>query len=122
MQKADFNTLADFLRSSEREHRQRSLSLAADSRGDEAGFEKIRANVFGIFAAVLETARKVHGDGDASAAFFGQKLRDIPGAWRVSLAAAREKGDRENALVEKLKLESVSEIEKAFAAAKGEGK
>ena len=43
--------------------------------------------------------------------FFLKKLREIPSGWRSALAAARERGDSAAALVEKLKLDSVAEIE-----------
>ncbi|MBQ8263869.1 MAG: hypothetical protein IJY96_03710 [Oscillospiraceae bacterium] len=112
MNKTDFAALAAFLKESEGGHRAAAAALAADSRGDEAAFEKIRANVFGIFAAVLETAVKLHGESDTAFGFFAKKLREIPSSWRANLAAAGEKGDSEAALREKLKLESVAEIEK----------
>ncbi len=107
--------MLDFLKSAESDRRALAASLAAGSRVDEANFEKIHANVFGIFAAVLETAIKLHGESAKAEDFFAAKLRDIPVSWRTALVAAREKGDADAALTEKLKLESVAEIEKAFA-------
>ena len=107
----NISELMDFLVKSEAAHRARAVALAADSRGDEANFEKIRANVFGIFKAVLETGVKKYGDGGAAQVFFAAKLRGIPAPWREALAAA---DGSEAALVEKLKLESVAEIEKAM--------
>ncbi len=108
----DNEKMLAFLKDEELRHREAAAALSADSRGDEAAFEKIRANVFGIFAAVLQTALKVKGAEAES--FFAEKLRDIPSSWRAALAAAREKGDSSSALTEKLKLESVAEIERVF--------
>lgn len=112
----NISELMAFLVKNEAEHRCKAAALAADMRGDEANFEKIRANVFGVFKAVLETAVKLHGDSPEVEGFFTRKLREIPGAWRATLAAA---GDSGSALAEKLKLESVAEIEKLL---KGEVK
>ncbi len=120
MNKMNFSDLMNFLSGSETLHRELSAALAADSRGDEADFEKIRANVFGIFKAVLETSLKKYGESDEAMSFFRGKLRDIPASWRAALAAAGDKGDSAAAYVEKLKLQSVSEIEKALAEGKDE--
>lgn len=111
MQNMDLAALEAFLRSEEASHRTGAETLAADSRGDEANFEKIRANVFGIFSAVLETAVKKYGENGEAAEFFARKLREIPEGWRRALTAARERGDSAAVLTEKLKLESVAEIE-----------
>ncbi len=112
-------SMMNYLSESENLHNSAAKALAADSRGDEAAHEKIRANVFGIFRAILETAIKLKGEGSEALEFFATKLRDIPSSWRTALSTAREKGNSEAALVEKLKLQSVSEIEKAFAERKG---
>ncbi len=110
-------SMLDFLSRREGELRREAKALAADSRTDESNFLKIRANVFGIFRAVLETAVNTRGKSHAALEFFSAKLRDIPGSWRKTLSAA---SDSEAALVEKLKLQSVWEIEKAFARIKEE--
>ena len=106
----DFKKLMACLTEAEAACRARAAEKAADSRGDEANFEKIRANVFGIFSAVLNAAVKAVGEAKAEE-FFRKKLREIPSGWRSALAAARERGDSAAALVEKLKLDSVAEIE-----------
>lgn len=102
--------LMEFLKAEERRHLDTAAALFSDSRADEANFEKIRANVFGIFSAVLNAAVKAVGEAKAEE-FFRKKLREIPSGWRSALAAARERGDNAAALVEKLKLDSVAEIE-----------
>ena len=110
----DFTAFMEFLIGKEQEHRKTAAFLASVSRGDEANFEKIQANVYGIFKAVLETALKKYGEGGGAEAFFAAKLRGIPSSWRETLASAAEKGDSESAHIEKLKLQAVSDIEKAF--------
>ena len=108
----DFKKLMSCLVEAEAACREMAAEKAADSRLDEANFEKIRANVYGIFKAVLETALKTQGD--SAEAFFLSKLRSIPTAWRSGLAAAAEKGDSAAAHTERLKLGAVTEIEKMF--------
>lgn len=105
--KTDF--LMTFLLDKENSHRRASAELATDSRADEANFEKIRANVFGIFRAVLETAVKIKGECPEALEFFSAKLREIPASWRGALEKAK---NSESAYVEKLKLDSVKEIER----------
>ena len=110
----DFKKLMACLTEGEAACRAKAAEKAADSRGDEANFEKIKANVYGIFRAVLETALKKYGEGGAAEAFFAVKLRGIPSGWREALSAAADKGDSAAAHTERLKLGTVAEIEKMF--------
>lgn len=106
------DSMLDYLSEQETALRKEAAAMAADFRVDEGNFLKIRANVFSIFKAVLETAVKIKGRNGAALDFFATKLRDIPSSWRSALSAADA---ADTALVEKLKLESVAEIESAFA-------
>lgn len=106
------DSMLDYLLEQESALRKEAAAMAADFRSDEGNFLKIRANVFSIFKAVLETAVKIRGKNEAALDFFAAKLRDIPSSWRSALSAADA---ADTALVEKLKLRSVAEIEAAFA-------
>ncbi len=86
--------------------RERSAALTADDRRDEAVFEKIRANVFEIFTAVLSTARKQPDPMD----FFRRQLATIPANWEAALEKAKAHGDEARAHTELLKLEAVRAI------------
>ena len=110
MSSFDRASLKEFLKSAENTHRAAAAALLADNRKDEADFEKIRANVYGIFSAVLDAAVKARGESGAEE-FFRSKLREIPSGWRGALSDARSRGDSAAAMVEKLKLDSVAEIE-----------
>lgn len=83
-------------------HRRRK-ELSADQRTDEARFEQIRANVYGVFRAVCAT---LHNDPAA----LEKKLREIPAAWEESLRLARQHNDHEKAYIEQLKLDTAAEI------------
>ena len=82
---------------------EKEAALLADGRGDEAVFEKIRANVFGIFQTVWNTGR--------GEAFFREKLTQIPTVWQTALEKARAHGDEKAVCLETIKLEAVREIE-----------
>ncbi len=84
----------------------RAAALTADDRGDEAVFEKIRANVFEIFLSVWNTARKQ----PEPMAFFCRQLAAIPANWEASLEKANAHGDEARAHTELLKLEAVRAI------------
>lgn len=86
----------------------RCRDLRTDSRGDEARFEQIRANVYSIHRAVYAT---LHDKPDQLA----MKLREIPAAWQASLAAAEQHGDAEKAHIERLKLSTAKEIQAALS-------
>ena len=86
--------------------KERAAALTADHRADEAVFEKIRANVFEIFTAVLSTARKQPDPMD----FFRRQLASIPANWEAALEKAKAHGDEARAHTELLKLEAVRAI------------
>ena len=86
--------------------KERAAALTADERADEAVFEKIRANVYEIFTAVLSTARKQPEPTD----FFRRQLTAIPANWEAALQKARANGDDVRAHTELLKLETVRAI------------
>lgn len=115
MQTMPIASFMDYLVAQEAAHRDQALTLTTECRGDEADFEKIRANVYGIFKAILETAVKLHGESDKAVEFFSLKLRELSTQWRAALSQAREKGDSSSAMVKKLMLEAAGDIEKEFA-------
>lgn len=82
----------------------RCRDLRADSREDEARFEQIRANVYGVHRAVYAT---LHNMPD----LLSLQFRNIPAAWEASLAAAEQHGDAEKAHIERLKLSTAKEIQ-----------
>lgn len=81
----------------------RCRALRADSRGDEARFEQIRANVYGIFRTVYSTLKDKPDQ-------LTRPLQDIPAAWEESLALAQSHGDAEKAHIERIKLDTAKEI------------
>ena len=87
--------------------KERAAALTADHRADEAVFEKIRANVFEIFTAVLNTAQSQ----PEPMAFFRRQLAAIPANWETALEKARAHGDENKAHTELLKLEAVRAIQ-----------
>lgn len=90
-----------------------AAALTADDRCDEAVFEKIRANVYEIFASVLAAAQKTADP----AAFFRARLADIPASWEAALEKARSHGDEARAHTETVKLDVVRAIRERLEAA-----
>ena len=90
--------------------------LLNDERADEAVFEAIRSNVYGIFKAMLTAAIKRSGSEDAEAIkrFFLLKIEEIPVSWKESYRKAEQYGDAEKMQIETIKLETVGEIEATF--------
>ena len=93
----------------------REKELEADGRGDEAVFEKIRANVYDIFRTVLSAAGKAcKGDTEAVRRFFGGRLAQIPADWGTALENAEAHGDTARAQIERIKLEAAEDIRAYF--------
>lgn len=99
-------SLQKFLNEQAEACKARAASLTADNRQDEAVFEKIRSNVFEIFTAVLNAARKQSDPVD----FFRRQLTAIPSNWEAALEKAEAHGDEAKAHTERIKLDSVRAI------------
>lgn len=95
--------------------KERGLKLSAQGRGDEAAFEKVRANVYDIFRTVLEAALRI-GDGDAGAVqrFFLMKAEQIPSSWKAAQERAALHDDVERLMIEGLKLDTAQEVRARF--------
>lgn len=90
---------------------QRESDLKADSRKDEANFEKIRANIFTLFRTTLEVACRTYPDDEAAVQhFFINRLEKIPGNWKEARETAELHHDEEKALIEGIKLETAEQI------------
>ena len=73
--------------------KRRQMELLADDRSDEARFEKISANVYGIFQTILALAVELYRDDEKAARrFFVQRLEEIPSDWGIRAEAARVQG------------------------------
>lgn len=85
--------------------------LQEEERGDEANFEKIRANVYDIFKTVFLTAEKQYG-GDRLKMweFFLKKLEQIPSGWTAAYEEARRHDDARAMHIESVKLETARDI------------
>ncbi|MCE5234706.1 MAG: hypothetical protein ABFC62_03550 [Clostridiaceae bacterium] len=90
-------------------------ALLKDDRADEAVFERIRANVYDIFKAMLRVSVKA-GGGEEKAVrrFFLEKVEEIPVSWEESCRKAEQHGDVEKVRIETIKLETVKGIRAAF--------
>lgn len=85
--------------------------LQEEDRGDEANFEKIKANVYDIFKTIFLTAQKQYGDDQSKVQeFFLKKLEQIPSGWAASYEEARQHDDAGAMHIESVKLEVVRDI------------
>lgn len=99
-------SLQKFLNEQAEACKARAAALTADNRQDEAVFEKIRGNVFEIFTAVLNAARKQ----PEPMAFFRRQLTAIPSNWEAALEKAEAHGDEAKVHTERIKLDAVRAI------------
>lgn len=89
----------------------RCEELQADERKDEAVFEKIKLNVYGIFKTVLSvTAEQCASKPNEAYAFLTQRLDAIPSSWEAAYEKAKEHGNDTEAQIERIKLDTVAEI------------
>lgn len=74
--------------------------LRAADRADEADLTKIKTNVYGICRTVFQAVGQ---------AKYREKLSELQETWTAALAAARQYGDTERAVVEEVKLQALKD-------------
>ena len=91
-------------------------ALNGDNRADEAIFEKIRMNVYGIFRSVYDAGRQ-HCCGDAAKQmdFLRVRFQKLQSDWEAAYENAILHGDSEKAHIEHIKLETMAEIREKIA-------
>lgn len=89
---------------------ERRAALAADAREDEAVFEKIRANVYGIFRTILFAAQHACENGENAQRFCEDKLEQIPEKWTAAYEEAKRHGDISRMVMESIKLDTARKI------------
>lgn len=101
--------------------RQRSNTLLADERADEAVFEKVKANVYGIFQTILSAAGNARGgDHEAVRQFFLEKAESIQENWRTAYEKAEKHEDPVRMQIERIKMDTIREIKASFLRIVGE--
>ena len=96
---------------------QARAQLMADHRGDEANFQAIQGNVYGIFSTILKVAVEQNPDNPQGVeGFFLKKLEEIPAHWVEAREKATTRGDEIAAHLERLKLEAAEDVGCTFRA------
>ena len=96
---------------------QARAQLMADHRGDEANFQAIQGNVYGIFSTILKVAVEQNPDNPQGVeGFFLKKLEEIPAHWVEAREKATTRGDEIAAHLERLKLEAAEDVSCTFRA------
>ena len=94
---------------------QKDKELNADGRGDEAVFEKVRANIYDAMRTWLTVAVRIgNGNADAAKDFFIQRVEQIPAAWAAAYDKAKEHDDTVRMQTEQVKLDVVREVRAKF--------
>ena len=93
----------------------RREALHADDRADESDFEKIKANIYGVFRTVLAAAvQQGGGDAEAIRQFFLRRAEQLPAAWNASYEKAKQHGDAGKMRIESLKLSAARKVRLKF--------
>lgn len=113
-------TLMDWLEQRAAACEESRAALAAEERGDEATFERIRYNVYDLFRTTVSAIHRAEADEKAAWWLFERRLRDIPATWQRSHDLAELHGDAKKAHIERIKLEAAAEIRRRYEALREE--
>lgn len=91
-----------------------TLRLIADSRKDEADFQKIRANIFQVIKTIFQASARVSEEETERIRFVSSRLALFEETWKASRAKAREHDDDLKVLQEETKLKALTEIQDTF--------
>lgn len=88
--------------------------LKEEYRHDEEIFEKIKENVYDIFRTIYASATEKYGaDSKEAREFFTDCLTRIPANWTSAYEKAAQHQDTEKMHIERIKLDTVSDIREA---------
>lgn len=91
--------------------RMNQTRLKEEYRHDEEIFEKIKENVYDIFRTVYTCATEKYGaDSKEARDFFTDRLTRIPANWTSAYEKAVQHQDTEKMHIERIKLDTVSDI------------
>lgn len=104
----------DFLDSTRKKFEEEIIYLKADNRTDEANFIKIKLNIYGIANSFYGNAKRnsPHQLKDDYLKRFEQS--QLEKNWENAYKEAEKYGDDDRMLIEKLKLETLNEINSTF--------
>ena len=90
--------------------------MLAEERGDEADFEKVKANIYDIFRTIFSAGIKsCKDDSEAVKRFFMLKIQQIPTSWTEAYNKAKQHNDGVKMRIEQIKLDTAGEIRETFA-------
>jgi len=92
--------------------RREEEALRTGDRGDEANLARIKLNICDIARTIHDVFAKTKGE-DMQEAYL-QKLAEMRLKWEQARDTAQEHGDTMTAVIEGIKAETMSEIEKEF--------
>lgn len=88
--------------------------LIRDNRGDDANFEKIRANIFQMLKTVFQASLRTSADEGEQLKFFDARLKMIEEVWQTALTKASEHNNAARILQEQVKLEVMRSVRDTF--------
>ena len=116
MDERKFDAVKAYFENKISQYKEQAAFLASDDRSDEAIFARVQLNVYDIFHTIFSVAVKSCGsNGDNVRDYFLKKIKEIPENWHSSLQCAEQYGDVKKAYIEKLKLDTASQIKNEFA-------
>lgn len=110
MQERKWQEMQQWLQARKDECAREQASLRAQGRQDEAVFQQIRMNVFGLTGPVLAVSMK---DADPEEAFL-RRMTQIPSTWEAARQKAEAHGDSVQVYLEEIKLKAAEEIRQTF--------
>ncbi len=103
----------EYLDSAVEKARAEQRALESESRRDEADFARIKQNIFTVAKTIHEVFLREKGESFADE--YRAKLSEMRTGWEQKYETAQQYGDAEAAAAERIKIDTMLEIEAQFS-------
>lgn len=109
-----------FLEQSKKQCEEKEKKLILEDRKDDANFERIKQNVYGILETFLNQMNKEKNlnleedSNDNFIKYYLKRIEEVENPWKAKLELAKKQNNTEDIVVEEIKLSITKQVKEQF--------
>lgn len=109
-----------FLEQSKKQCEEKEKKLILEDRKDDANFERIKQNVYGILETFLNQMNKEKNlnleedSTDNFIKYYLKRIEEVENPWKAKLELAKKQNNTEDIVVEEIKLSIIKQVKEQF--------